>query len=194
MHIGAAKPVSRALAKAHGRRCRKRDTDDLFELRPVAMPADPRTRVIAREQDVGEILWRNPRKCRGSVAKRLKPVRNRLGGGEARILEVVPPAEGLRLAVPQPAVKPERRKIERVEPRDQFIMFGLRDEPGPILEPGDQRFGKQVSLAPEPNSSLSSDGRSSGASCSNVHCLGSLSGRQRKNPVPWRKRRPVTWS
>ena len=30
-----------------------------------------------------------------------------------------------------------------------------------------------------PNSSLSSDGRSSGASCSNVHCFGSLSGRQR---------------
>ena len=46
----------------------------------------------------------------------------------------------------------------------------------------------------QPNSSLSSDGRSSGASWSNVHCFGSLSGRQRSSAVPWRKRPPVTWS
>ena len=46
----------------------------------------------------------------------------------------------------------------------------------------------------QPNSSASSDGRSSGASWSKVHCAGALSGRQRRRPVPWRKRRPVTWS
>src|SRR5262249_6810097 len=30
--------------------------------------------------------------------------------------------------------------------------------------------------------------------CSMVHCRGDLSGRHRKNLVPWRKRRPVKWS
>ncbi len=37
-------------------------------------------------------------------------------------------------------------------------------------------------------------GRASSPSCSIVHCRGALSGRQRRKPVPWRKRRPVTWS
>jgi len=31
-------------------------------------------------------------------------------------------------------------------------------------------------------------------SCSMVHCHGDLSGRQRKNFVPWRKRLPLKWS
>src|SRR6185312_10672732 len=31
-------------------------------------------------------------------------------------------------------------------------------------------------------------------SWANVHCCGALSGRQRNNLVPWRKRCPVTWS
>ena len=30
--------------------------------------------------------------------------------------------------------------------------------------------------------------------CSNVHCVGALSGRQRTSLVPWRKRSLVTWS
>ena len=33
-----------------------------------------------------------------------------------------------------------------------------------------------------------------GAICSNVHCLGDLSGRQRTKPVPCRKRSLLTWS
>ena len=72
------------------------------------------------------------------------------------------------------------------------------DEVLAIVEAGDQRLGgrppEEVGLAHAPNSSAISDGFSSGASCSNVHCFGALSGRQRSSAVPWRKRRPVTWS
>ena len=32
------------------------------------------------------------------------------------------------------------------------------------------------------------------ATCSIVHCRGALSGRQRSNRVPWRKRPPLKWS
>ena len=60
------------------------------------------------------------------------------------------------------------------------------------FEAGDQRLIEHQAHAP--NSSFSCEGLSSGASWSKVHCCGLLSGRQRTKPVPWRKRRPVTWS
>ena len=80
--------------------------------------------------------------------------------------------------------------LARAEPRQQGSLIPGADEFFPVPQPLDQRrFEQQAHI---PNNSLISDGRSSGASWSKVHCFGSLSGRQRRKPVPWRKRRPVT--
>ena len=58
------------------------------------------------------------------------------------------------------------------------------DELIAIVQAGDERLGEQVGLGHPSNNSLISEGLSSGASCSNVHCFGALSGRQRSNAVP----------
>src|SRR5262249_12786984 len=125
-------------------------------------------------------------------AKRLKPVGNRLGPSEARVVEVVTPAETLRLPVPQPAMEAEGCEIEAMKPRQELFLLCRIDKLLIIAEAQNQRLVEQQ--APLPNSSFSCECFSSGASCSNVHCFGSLSGRQRRKPVPCRKRRPVTWS
>ncbi len=93
----------------------------------------------------------------------------------------------------------ERREVLLLEPLQELGLFLGRDEVLAVLEPGDERprrqFTEQVERpAHAANSSAISDGLSSGASCSNVHWRGALSGRQRISAVPWRKRRPVTWS
>src|SRR4029079_7867011 len=104
------------------------------------------------------------------------------------------PAEGLRLAIAEPAMEAERRKFETAQFCDEAIVVCSRDELFAVGETGDQRFGEQVGLAHDPTNSLSSAAGSAGASCSNVHCFGSLSGRQRRKPVPWGKRWLATLS
>ncbi len=126
------------------------------------------------------------------VAERFEPRRDRLGWSEAGVVEVVAPAETLGFAVAEPAVEAERRDVERFDPRDQRTLLSLADEGLAILKPGDQRLVEQTGSSGE--QLLELGWAQLGASWSNVHCRGNLSGRQRRKPVPWRKRRPVTWS
>ena len=130
---------------------------------------------------------------RGSlVAQGREPSRHRLGWLKGRIVEIVAPAEALRLPIAGPALEAERREIHRLQVTEQLAFFVGGDELRSIVEAREQRLSEEVGLLHLPNSSAISDGRNSGASCSNVHCFGALSGRQRSRAVPWRKRRPVT--
>ncbi len=61
----------------------------------------------------------------------------------------------------------EGREIHRVQPLDEHSLLSLADEPPAIVEAGDERRVEQQ--AHVANSSSSSDGLSSGASCWYVH-------------------------
>src|SRR4051794_9604475 len=112
---------------------------------------------------------------RGLRPQCIEPLRNRIAGREARILEIVVPAEALCPAIAEPSVEAERRELQRTQLSQQRMLLGSADDVLFVTQSGDQRrVEQQVHAA---NSSFSSDGLSSGASWSKVHCLGSLSGR-----------------
>src|SRR5947209_326161 len=120
-----------------------------------------------------EIAGPNTGKVSCSFAQRLQPLRGWLRGREARIVEIVTPPETLCFAIASPAVEAERRQIDGGQPFYQLPLFRFADDLLLVSQPLDERCVKQQ--AHGPNSSLSSDGLSSGASCSNVHCFASLS-------------------
>src|SRR5256885_6225512 len=126
------------------------------------MPANPRARVVAGNQRLNKVVRRNAGERGGFLAQRLQPIRNGFGGTETCIVEIVAPAEALGPAVPEPAMEAERREVERGQPAEQCAFFRLTDEMLAIVETHDQ--GRVEQHAHPPNSSLSSDGRNSGAS------------------------------
>ena len=69
---------------------------------------------------------------------------------------------------------------------------------GTATDPGPNALAIGLHAGIGLNPWLQDDGQSkhrfAQAICSNVHCRGALSGRQRRNLVPCRKRPPVTWS
>src|SRR6185312_4036823 len=160
LEAGAAKAGRAALPEAERRRGLQRYAHHPFEHVTVAVPANARTGIIAREEHVDEVLRLHSGDGRGAFAQRLQPVGDRLSPGEARVIEVVAPAEALRLAVAEPAVEAERRQLEQHQAVDELFLVRLGDDLLFILETADQRLVEQQAHAP--NSSLSSDGRSSG--------------------------------
>src|SRR4051794_13843565 len=85
------------LAKAQGRGRAERDSDDLIEYVAVAVPTDAGAGIVAGEQGVDEVVRFDAGKRRGRLANRLQPVWDRLRGRKAGVVEIVPPAEALRL-------------------------------------------------------------------------------------------------
>ncbi len=110
---GAPETAGGALAEAKNGRRVQRHPDDIFEHVAVAVPADAGARVVTREQDVDELVGSEARKSRRLFAQWKQPVGQRIRRPEARIIEIVAPAEALRLAVAQPSVEAERREFER---------------------------------------------------------------------------------
>src|SRR4029078_1745872 len=103
--IDAAKAGSSALAEAQRRGRIQGDADDLLEHVAVAVPADSGAGVVAGKEDVDEVFGPQPRECRRFGAHAVEPARDRLGRRKAGVLEIVSPAIGLGLAVPEPAVE-----------------------------------------------------------------------------------------
>ena len=119
------------------------------------MPADAGAGIVAGERGHGRFrLGSTP--ARAAALSRSGCSQSGIGsaGREAGVVEIVAPAEALRLAVAESsrgsgmARGPDasRRSSERVAPRP-------RDEVVAILEAGDQRLGEQASLAHAANSS-----------------------------------------
>src|SRR5689334_19967507 len=94
----AAETSSRTLAEAQ--RCRRihRNADDLLEHIAIPMPANAGTGIVAGQKNVNEVIRLELCKLRRTLAQRIEPVRNRIGGTEARVFEVVTPAKALCLA------------------------------------------------------------------------------------------------
>lgn len=159
----------------------QRDSDNPIENASILMPANARAGIVSSDECVGDFMTCE---CFRLVAERLQPAWNGFGRLEACVVEIVPPPEAVRLAVPGPSLKTERTEIHRFKLSEQLPFLLPADEVLSILHASDQRFHEQIRLRHEPNSSAISDGFSSGASCSNVHCFGDLSGRQRSSAVP----------
>src|SRR4051794_29923536 len=122
LEIGAHESGRRSLAEAEGRRAAERDADHLLEYVAVAVPADARAGIVSSEQHLDELVLLEACEGGGPFPKRLQPVRNRLGGREARVLEIVAPAEALRPPVADEAVEAERRQFERLKTGKQLSL------------------------------------------------------------------------
>src|SRR6185312_10420172 len=101
---GTIEPARAATAETQRRRRRKREADNAVEHVAIAVPADSGARIVAREEDVHEIVGSESGKRRGRLSQRQEPAGYRVRRREARIVEIVAPAKGLGLAVTEPAV------------------------------------------------------------------------------------------
>src|SRR4051794_11222258 len=99
------------------------------------MPADAGPRVVTCDERMSDLV---ACQLRRSPAQRLQPVRNGFGRTEACVVEVVPPAVALRLAVAGPAVKAEGREVDHLKLAQQRCLFIAADEVLPIVEAFDQ--------------------------------------------------------
>ena len=162
LELCASEAIFCPLAETQGRRRSQRDADYLIEHVTVAVPADARAGIIPGKQDVDEVI--GPHSCKGCRAftQWLKPFGNRIGRSEARVIEIVSPAEAPPAAIAEPAMEAEGCEIQRIEPADQRTFLSLADDVVLVSEAIDERRIEQQ--AHEPNSSLSSEGLSSGAS------------------------------
>src|SRR5207253_505944 len=147
LEIGAPESGRRALAEAQGRRTAERDADHLLEHVAVAVPANARTGNVPSEQPLDEVVWLEAGEGGDPFPKRLQPVRNGLGGREARVLEIVAPAEALRPPVADEAVEAERRQFERLKTAKQLSLLGLADHCILILKPRYERRSEQQAHA-----------------------------------------------
>ena len=111
--IETTRPAS---PETHRRRGAQRDAEDMLEHRPVAVPADPGPRVIADQQGLDEFVRLQAGEPRRLRPKRQQPIRDRLGGCETGIVEVIAPAVGGGQPLAQPAMEPEGRKFRGVRP------------------------------------------------------------------------------
>ena len=118
---------SAAATKAKHGSGAERDSNDVLEYVAIAVPADSGARIVTSEQDMDEVVRLQSCECRRLRPNAVEPGRDRLGASEARIVEVVPPAEAHRLAMAEPAVEAKRREIERHQSIDQLAFFGLPD-------------------------------------------------------------------
>ena len=101
------------------------------------MPADSGAGIVACQKYVAEIVWFHAREISSLGPQRREPCRDRLRAGEARIVEIVAPAEAVRLAVAEPAVEAERREIELRQLLDQRPLFAFGNQLFAIVEAGD---------------------------------------------------------
>ena len=92
--VEAARGTGRfAAAQAEGGGGFERDADHMFEHRPVAVPADAGAGVVAGDQGVDEVGLGQAGEPGGAGAQGKEEGGDRLRGAEARIVEVVAPAE-----------------------------------------------------------------------------------------------------
>src|SRR6478672_7901569 len=100
------------------------------------MPADACAGIIAGEEDVHELVRLKARESGRPLAKDVEPIGDRIGRREARVVEVVAPAEALRPAVAEPAVESERRHLELAELAAQRRLLRFIDETFLVAKPG----------------------------------------------------------
>src|SRR5207253_533401 len=112
-------PALPAPAKSERRGRAERDADDVLEQRPIAVPADPGAWIVADQQRMHELLRSESGEAGGLLADRQQPVGYRVCPPEARIVEVVAPAEGVGEPLAFPAVEPEGREPDRVDRADE---------------------------------------------------------------------------
>ena len=115
------------------------NADDVLEHVAIAMPSNSGARIVAGEEDMNERVRLQAREGCGGFAERVKPARNGLSGREARILEVVAPAEALRLAIAEPAMEAEWGKFGGDEMLDERLFFGPANDLLAVAETRDQR-------------------------------------------------------
>jgi len=100
----------------------------MLEHRPVPMPAYARARVVPDQQGLNEIVGSQPRKCSGLIAHGQQPVRDRIGGAEPSVIEIIAPAERGCQPLACPTSKAEGREVGGVDFGNQCLFFGRRDE------------------------------------------------------------------
>ena len=127
---------------------------------------------------------------------------NRASAGPARDTGSLPPrqfaGEGLGMGGRRPRAGPAAsRQTRSVPPRprclwERVARVSARPGEGPTAaEATHTNYADSCFSYP---ASSRSDDRPATPSCAYVHCSGALSGRQRTNLVPWRKRPPLMWS
>ena len=112
----------------------------MLKHRPIAVPADPGTRVIADDQGLDEVPRFQAGKPRRPGASRQQPVGKRVGRAEVGGVEIVAPAIGRGQPLAKPAVKAERRKLGRVDRADQRAFLIRRDDLIDLGQTGKVRF------------------------------------------------------
>jgi hypothetical protein len=83
-----------ASPETHRRRGAERDAKDMLEHRPVSVPANSGTWVVADQKGLDEFGRLQAGELRRLHPQRQQPIGNRHGWGEAGIVEVVTPAVG----------------------------------------------------------------------------------------------------
>ena len=108
------------------------------------MPADPRTRVVADQQRLGEFVRMETGEPRRIRPQREQPVGDRFGRGKAPVVEVVAPAVNSGQPFALPLMETEGRQRRRVDRRDQRLLLFECDDRAGLRQPGKAGFGKDT--------------------------------------------------
>ena len=95
-HVDAAEAIAAPLTKSHRRRLAKRNTHHMLEHRPIAMPPNPRSRIVAYQKRLNEVARRKPGKA--------------LGPGHRRVYPSLPPSCPAARLPPHPPLRVARQR------------------------------------------------------------------------------------
>ena len=118
----------------------------MLEHRPIAMPADTRTRVVADEQRLGEFVRREASEPRRFRLQWQQPVGDRFGRGKAPVIEIVAPSVHGGEPLAEPLMKAKGRKRRSVNRRDQRLFLGRRDDIGGLGQSGEAGLVEKIGL------------------------------------------------
>src|SRR5262249_44811025 len=110
------------------------------------VPADPRTGVVADEQRLDELVHRQAREPRGLLPQWQQPCRHRVRRAEARLVEVIAPAEGGGEPLALPPVIAKRRQRRRVDSGNQRLLLAWPNDVICLGKAGQVRLVEQVGL------------------------------------------------
>jgi hypothetical protein len=103
----------------------------MLEHRPVLVPADAGTWIVADQQSLSEFVCCKPGKSSSAASHFEEPVRHWFGWREAEMLEVIVPAIAMGQALPSPLLEPKGGEITAIDISDElsFLHFGQQIVP-----------------------------------------------------------------
>src|SRR6266496_3558436 len=128
---GTVEAARLAAPKSHRRGRAERNTNDMLEHRPVAVPSDAGPRIVADEQSLDELVRGEVCELRNSFAQRQEPFGDRVCPREAGVVEIIAPAKRRGQPLAEPSMEAERRQLQPVDGRDKRLFLARPDNVTP---------------------------------------------------------------